>query len=320
MLKGRLKHYCFATIKPLAFFWIFYGTAQYVTERMVMAEIYPAQNIFHKKKLNQKKRVRIALEKALAFQDKVQLEPIVLKKNGMAFHGWILFDPKQKENGKWVLQATGNKAAVEEYIPRIQERYALVGYNTLLINNPGVGESQGTSTPKTIGQVQELALSYLENTVGAKKIVLAGHSLGGAAIGQAILQHTFKPNIQYLVIQQMTFGKLSKVAKQMKPSLKALIKPVVYWTGLEMDTTAASRKLAELNIEEYIINKKIAAKYLHDGVIAGRVSLGHSLHKLGISHLKTTHYPNFSLDFSHNCAKYLDLTAKIIDSWDQKEV
>jgi hypothetical protein len=194
-------------------------------------------------------------------------------------------------------------------------------FNTILIDNPGVGNSQGTSTPATMGEVQELALTFLETQMKARRIAIIGRSLGGAAIGQAILQHNFKPGIQYLVIQQMTFGSLSHIAKKMvkaiAPCLKGLVAPLIRWTELEMDNVAASIKLAACNIPECIINCRdpLTDGYAHDGVIPGKATLGARLDKMGVSQsLKTTNYQT-PTNFHHNSPESIKLTAGILSDW-----
>jgi hypothetical protein len=296
-----------------------------MTTRIIMAVVYPAQSWLFKFISNQNDRMQVALRSAGPCTDQYEIRPILLEKNGVKFSGWTICNPAQRNNGKWVLQAVGNGATVEDYIPVINKQYIEAGFNTILINNPGVGHSEGTATPETMGEAQELTITYLES-IGANQIVLAGHSLGGAAIGQAILQHTFKRSVQYLAIPQMTFGSLSHVAKKMiKPScLKPIVSPLIWWTELEMDTTAASKKLASLGIHEHIINRKMAPSlnnksgYLHDGVIPAKATHGHRLHKAQISHLKTTEYEGVPLDsFDHSSDGPIALTAKIIQEWDR---
>lgn len=299
--------------------WTLHNGSQYMTERAIMASVYPAQSSYYKRCRKQCDKMRAGLEAAAQFSTNCHIHPIILEDEGLQFHGWMICDPALQDKKQWVLQAVGNNTTVEEFIPAVNERYIKAGFNTLLINNPGVGGSQGTSTPKTMGKVQSLALTYLEETVQAKKIVLAGHSLGGASIGQAILQHTFKPDVQYLVIQQMTFGRLSHTAKIMKPILKLLASPLIHWTELEMDTVAASQKLANLGIEEWVINKKDRNGFAHDGVIPGEATLGAVLHKIGLLERKKAFHPNISLDFSHNSKKFLQLTAQIIQEWGESK-
>ncbi len=119
-----------------------------------------------------------------------------------------------------------------------------------------MGRSKGTATPKTIGECQRTAIRFLETALKATKIVLAGYSFGGAAIGEAILQHDFKPEIDYLVIRQATFGKASEAAAELAPSYhihSSLARGLVRGSGCEMDNVKSSEKLAKLKIPEVII-------------------------------------------------------------------
>lgn len=84
----------------------------------------------------------------------------------------------------------------------------------------------------------------------AKSIVLAGYSLGGAAIGLAVLKHEFKPNVDYLAIRMMTFDRLSHIVKELQGWLPGKI---IDWFGCEMDSVAASKKLQDEGIHEIIL-------------------------------------------------------------------
>ncbi|HEX2583173.1 MAG TPA: hypothetical protein VHL30_03560, partial [Chlamydiales bacterium] len=119
------------------------------------------------------------------------------------------------------------------------------------------------------------AIAYLETALKANKIVLAGYSLGGGSIGEAILQHDFdKSKADFLVVRQVTFGKVSEVAglygsRYYIPA--CLAKHIVRWTGCEMDNVESSRKLARYNIREVIIQGRL------DQIIPVPVSLAQSL-------------------------------------------
>jgi len=299
---------------------------EYATQRSLMFHVYPAQTASGKRKFGQAKAIESALRASgqmAAIDPHYRLQEVKLTKNGVSLSGWIIYDPAAKNSGKWILQASGNCSAVEQLIPAIGKKYIDAGFNTLLVNNPGVGKSDGISTPQTIGETQQLALSYLEDTIGANKIVLAGHSLGGAAIGQAILQHPFnKPHIQYLVVQQMTFAKLSRLAGKLYPFFKHITAPLFWLAGIEMDTLAASRKLETLGITEHVLNKRAQLEtgpclYAHDKVIPEDETLAHYLHCHRLSFRKFINHP---VDFDHSEKEYLYLTARIVQEWDLESV
>lgn len=303
---------------------------KYMAQRIVMHMVYPAQSWLGKKVHNQS-------EQTARFDDYVtesamynypKIESISLDHNGKKLEAWIIYHPKQRKCENWVLQSVGNCAIVQQYIPIIHTQYIKAGFNTLLVNNPGVAGSEGTSTPQTMGEAQSIGITHLETQEGAKNIVVAGHSIGGAANGQAALQHNFKQDsVNYLFVPQMTFGRLSHIAKKIVPRcLKWAVPTVIRGLDLEMDNVAASRRLAELNIPEYIINTREAPSetnrsgYLHDGLIPAKATLGHRLYKANITHLKTTDYeiPDGHQPlkwFAHNAEHAIELTARVIREW-----
>jgi hypothetical protein len=136
-----------------------------------------------------------------------------------------------------------------------------------------------------MGEAQEIGISFLETALKGKKIVMAGLSLGGAAVGQAILKHHFKTNVKYLAVQQMTFDSASNISAEVLGRLKWAVKNVVIWSGCEMDTIAASRKLQELEIPEVIVQASrfqvvglpALEDFAGDGIITQKGSLGYRL-------------------------------------------
>lgn len=201
-------------------------TARYILQRMIMIPLYPAQSrivkyldpSFSTEKLNLfKKEELIELDENWISQD------VILEKNGTRYHGVLTGCKDTIDNQKWVLQATGNAEPIEYSIVPIAEIYQKYGYNTLMINGPSVGNSQGEATPKSMGDAQQVGISFLETFIKAKNIVIAGRSLGGAAIGQAILQHDFKKDVNYLVISQMSFDKASNICGKTISEVSSLL-------------------------------------------------------------------------------------------------
>lgn len=199
------------------------------------------------------------------------------------------------ENGKWIVQATGNCQPIE-YVVGCAELYSRIGFNALFINDPSVGRSGGHAIPQSLGEAQETGIRFLETALKAKQIAIAGFSLGGAMVGQAILQHRFRKDVDYLVIRQVTFDRTSNIAKKIMPIFKSVAKHLVLWTGLEMDSIEASKKLQRLGIREVIIqaSKKAIDRtsvpnkedFETDGVIPARGSLGYRLVKEGVTYNK----------------------------------
>ena len=65
------------------------------------------------------------------------------------------------------------------------------GYNSLAVDLPGHGESQGEGR-KTIREYTRFIADFL-NAVGMEKVVLAGHSMGGGIAQDFSLQFPKKP-------------------------------------------------------------------------------------------------------------------------------
>jgi len=224
---------------------------------------------------------------------------VSFEKDGVIYGGMLVGKPETIENGQWVLQATGNAEPIEHSIDEFCKCYSNCHFNVLMVNGPNVGLGRGVASPKTMGEAQELGLSFLETAMKAKKIVMAGRSLGGAAVGQAILQHTFRDNIDYMVIRQMSFDRVSnicaKVVAGRRHRFGALIKWVIRQAGLEMDSVAASKKLQKLGIREIIVQRSGASPqkpipnlsdFQTDGPIPARASLGYRLVKEGVTENK----------------------------------
>jgi len=303
---------------------------KYMAQRIVMHFVYPAQSWLGKRSLNEIEWIARLNDYVIesGMYDYPTIESISLDHNGKKLEGWILHHPNQRKCENWILQSVGNCAAAQDYIPIIGDQYMKAGFNTLLVNNPGVAGSEGTSTPKTMGEAQSIGITHLETKEGAKNVAVAGHSMGGAANGQAVLQHNFKQgSVNYLFVPQMTFGRLSHIAQKIVPQcFKWAVPSIIIGLDLEMDNVAASQRLAELNIPEYVINTREAPSetnrsgYLHDGVIPPKGTLGHRLYKANITHLKTTDYeiPDGHQPlkcFAHNAEHAIELTARVIREW-----
>lgn len=217
---------------------------------------------------------------------------VTLQKNGVKYNGILVGHSNTIENGKWALQATGNGEPIEIDLIEYANFYHRSKTNLLMINGPSVDKSGGTAWPETMGDAQEVGISFLERAVKAKKIAIIGRSLGGAAIAGAILQHDFKPEIKYLVIDMVTFDRVSNVCSKMfgRWPIKMLVKLV----GLEIDSIKASQKLQSLNIPEVIIQASrrnfssdctsslpSEDDFIGDGMVPKEASKGYTLIKEG---------------------------------------
>ena len=187
---------------------------------------------------------------------KYLIKQVILKTNGIHSHGIMIETIDTANNGKWVLQAAGNNGSVEHLAALSAVVYGAAGCNVLLMNNPGVGESEGTATPQSIGATQNSAIEFLKTEKRATHIILAGYSLGGAAIGQAILQRNFKNDeeIKFFVLRQATFSKLSEISKHhVSPCIAQCSSSMIQRFDCELDNIKASHILAQNNIAEVTI-------------------------------------------------------------------
>lgn len=294
-MESTARKIALIALKLILFPWALYCGTKWLLQRFIMLKVYPVQNSIVKLfvpqlRTNTLDEQRSKMTEALSKKGFI-VRHVALEKNGNKMSGMLVTHPKHSQNGKWVLQACGNFQPYEYGMDLISEYYHRKNFNVLLINNPGVGKSEGTATPDSIGDAQEMGISFLETALKAKKIVLAGFSLGGAAIGQAILKHDFKkPNeIKYLAIRQMSFDRVSNICKHKYKEVlnincfKSIVSPLVKWAGCEMDSVEASKKLQRLQIPEIIIQRvDDDSEFACDGSIPKEASLGYCLHKEGI--------------------------------------
>lgn|GEM_PF-1311049 len=286
---------------------VFYSTtARYILQRIVMIPLYPLQSrIFRRFLPGCDERQLNKVRKGIAEHNFGEwiCRDVVLEKNGVRYSGFLVGHKKTINNGNWALQATGNSSPIEYwilnhyphqiYLPEeyIATMYRSFSYNVLMINGPAIGKNQGQATPKSMGDAQQVGISFLETALKAKNIVIAGRSLGGAAIGQAILQHEFKKDVNYLAVSQMSFDSASnicgKTAGQISSCLEWIVEKLVQLVGCEMDSVAAAKKLQKLGIVQVVVQASHRAiprgelpkpeDFQTDGPIQSKSSLGHAL-------------------------------------------
>ena len=309
-----------------------YELARHIIQRLIMIPLYPLQSKiarlffapFQEKSLDGWRsavvkgdmfpsgwKEAITMAKDLGLETKA-LENGTVKVLGLEEYGYHIDHIRLKMNGViysalkvshednkkgWVLQATGNGEPIEYATVSFAKIYKERGFNVLLVNGPGAGRSEGRATPATMGDAQLAGIYYLETVLKAKAVIIAGRSLGGAAVGQAILRYPFKVDDakKFIVIRQMSFSKTSDVSKEivgMGPLVKKIVSFIIWWTGLEMDSVAASKKLAELGIHEVIVQGGCAdgaseVQHNHfgdDHVIPNQASLGYRVFLENMNH------------------------------------
>ncbi len=261
---------------------------------IVMAPLYPAQSPLAKRlvaKLNPTHLDRIRrLDQMQVDKEGTHFTlPVAIERNGVRYHGLMMGKKENLTNGKWILQAMGRDAPIERAARKCRTVYSEGGYNVLMLNGPSIGRSDGIATPRTLGEAHEAALQFLEKAVNAKEIVIAGHSIGGGVVGQAILQHQFDPKRKYLVVRQATFDTVSNAVKRFLPLFKTAAEKAICASGAELDNIEPSKRLATLGIPEVIVQAshgEVArgetpklSDFASDGVIDSKASLGYRLVK-----------------------------------------
>lgn len=261
---------------------------RFLIGRVAMMGFYPAQSTFlrnkflpqlHPKRSDEWRQESFTYLQAHGFATR----HVVLEQRGVRYSGVMAAHHGNMNNGKWMLYATGNAAFVESSLADVACHYRPSGFNILMVNGPSVGRSEGLAGPETLGDAQEVGISFLEEVINAQKIALVGLSLGGAAIAQAIVQHDFRGDIDYLVCRQMTFHSVSRVCgdyvKRFTKSscLGAMAQGLIHFCGLEMNLTRASRKLVERGIHEIIMQATD-----DDGIVSKEASLAHQLRLEGV--------------------------------------
>ena len=255
--------------------WGIYSLGRYLFQRFVMSIAFPAQSILWGRSISTADTDRKTAINNLK-KHNYKVRDIVLEIDGIRYSGLMIGHKNTLHNGRWILAAAGNYGTIEDMAEYAADP-SFEGRNIVMINGPGVIRSQGDAVPQTIGAAQRVGLLFLEK-LGAKEITLWGFSFGGGAIGQAIMQHDFKNGIQYRVVFQMTFSRLSDITKEMVGSWAGHL---IKWLDLEMDTVAAMKKLDEMNIPQVIVQAadyrqryKAENWFAADEVIPAKASLG----------------------------------------------
>ena len=149
--------------------------------------------------------------------------------DGIGLHGWFVPAPQPRGT---VLFLHGNAGNISHRLDSLQMFHRL-GYNTLIFDYRGYGNSSGTPTEQGTYRDAEAAWRYLteQRQVPACRIVLFGESLGGAIAAQ--LASTRKPAA--LVIAS-GFTSVPEMAQHLYPYL-----PVRWLARIRYDTRAYLR-------------------------------------------------------------------------------
>jgi len=220
-------------------------------------------------------------------QKEFLVKMIRLEKSGSTYDGYLVGHRETIHNGNWKMHAFGNGEFLESgngwiLSNNATNNYRLYQANTLFINGPMVGRNWSFPTRFGMGAAYEAGMQFLETF--AKKIIIEGNSLGGGMIGEAVLQHDFTyskaQNIKYLNITRVSFNQLSQEApayvagflrivfRQKENWNLSILTPILRGLGVELDGTAASKKLTKERIKQIVVNnpnKRQSPDNLTDG-------------------------------------------------------
>lgn len=260
-----------------------------------------------------KDKDRVGEVDKLKYCENVDVKRITLNKSGVNYDAYLLINPKA-DNCKWTLFAGHGGFVIDEDMMHVVDNFDCVSLNYkhnlseyhcdankwhrvpgreltnyLIVNGPTVGRSQGRPTPYQNGAAFEAGLQFLEKEIQATHIIMKGHCFGNGALAGAILQHDFEkaqnarlesgnPKINYLLISDRTFSRLSDIASEMVSFnvtlISGLVKVAFFLLGIELNCVEASKKLSQKEIKQIIIQHDA-----DDGTISANVGLAQNLIK-----------------------------------------
>lgn len=230
--------------------WGLYELVRYVIGSVVLFILHPAGNKIVNWMMSSR-WMRGGQENVENLQkDGFVVREVTLNKDGDVYSGFLIGHKGQINNGNWVLQTLGNGEWAEISMGSVANIYKEAGYNTLVVNGPGVGKSGGSRTLQGMGDAVEVELQFLETAVKAHNIVIAGRSLGGLMGSIAVTKHAFREDVNYMLARLVTFDSIGNIATKILragPLLGACIRAIMAWSIGEFDLMDASRRIDELN-------------------------------------------------------------------------
>lgn len=152
----------------------------------------------------------------------------------------MIGDKNQLANGRWIIFSQGNGEFYEEgredYIALAKALQA----NILFYNYAAVGASSGFLPDHEAELASHAAMhAFARAELGAKEMIDFGHSIGGGVQGQNLHDLELSPEVKYVFVKHMTFGKLSRVADEIAYKTGFLI----HFLNWEYDSTTSSKKI-----------------------------------------------------------------------------
>lgn len=191
-------------------------------------------------------------------------------------------------NGTWTLVSNGNATFYEKtlaYESELTTILAKIKSNAIVWNYPGVGASTGSSTRCALKDAYQGILNYLEEEIGAKKIIGYAHSIGGGVQADAFATHPLKEDVQYLCVWGRTFSTLAQEAYSLYESqcklLGGIFRLGVQLPGWNMNPAKVVKtlKFPQIIIQTCKTGKDGKCKELRKHPPRRRKNHGHKSHK-----------------------------------------
>lgn len=202
---------------------------------------------------------------------------ITIEVNGNKIDAAIVGKPVTLNNGRWILDSNGNNSRCETKLFEddcdLKNILAEIEANALVFNYPGVGSSEGFPGRRTMVKAYLTMLSFLKDQtigIGAKEIILYGHSIGAGVQAEALLQDS---NGIRVCVKSRSFSDLrSVVSAKTKSYYLGLFVRMLDWNirsvesskGLQIPEiimqTASVESCQELTDSESILDDNVIAK------------------------------------------------------------
>lgn len=142
------------------------------------------------------------------------------------------------DSQKTILVCAGSHRSYENYTIPMVQAFKSMGYNVLLFNYEGFGNSEGEASEEGVYRSVEAAYQYLrqEKHCEEDQIVAWGYSLGSGAVADLGLRHKVD-----LVIDR-GFSSMSDIAYQVAPQGRKMIAKIVFMIGAYFDNLSKLKR------------------------------------------------------------------------------
>jgi hypothetical protein len=218
----------------------------------------------------------------------------------------------QNISSKWVIHALDGHESADFPMVDLDVHYLLhqLYPNHCYITGPSVGLSTGWPTKHQIGAGYEAGLRLLES-IGATHIVMEAKGVfAGATLAEAVNQHEFAKNVNYMSVAIGTAGNIKEYVRDRFTIFGA---GVVSYAQMDFDLEKASQKLSEHRIEQIVVQHR-DEKNPVDGVLSDGVTLAAKLEKRGLTDYQTVLvHPDFHNSTRRFEAPYQEIKKPMMD-------